>query len=229
MDFGHFRNVVARYGLHNGLFHVSYRAGYRIAKMLVARAVHLTMDALDPGYLEGAQEYETRFLAPDEIRRFAAADPKALPPGWVEEALVRGDECYGVIDGENLAAFGWYANRPTPLDDQLLMHFGNRYYFMHRGFTAPAYRGQRLHGIGMARALRTLHERGCGELVSHVEVNNFASLRSCERMGYVQIGHLAAASVGGHWFVYASRGCRQFGMWLEPRVRPALGSGPAFP
>lgn len=223
MDYGLVQNVVNRYGLHHGLYHVSYRAAHRVAHLLVARAVHLTMDSLDPRYLEGADDYETRFLEADELRRFAAAEPRILPPGWVEESITRGDRCYGIVDGGKLAAFGWYANHPTPLDDQLRMHVDARYHFMHRGFTAPGYRGQRLHGIGMARALRDLNEHGPSELVSHVEVNNFASLRSCERMGYEQIGHLAAARVAGRWLLYASSGCRNYGMWLEPIARGRNG------
>lgn len=44
--------------------------------------------------------------------------------------------------------------------------------------------GNRVAAFGMTHALRAYTERGCKGLVSFVESDNFASLRSCERMGY---------------------------------------------
>lgn len=41
----------------------------------------------------------------------------------------------------------------------------------------------RLHGVGMSMALRHYLARGFKGLVSYVESTNFASLKSCSRMG----------------------------------------------
>jgi len=53
----------------------------------------------------------------------------------------RGDRCYALFDGELLAAYGWYSDLPTPIDEHFVLHFDRTYTYMYGvGYTLPAYR-----------------------------------------------------------------------------------------
>ena len=87
---------------------------------------------------------------------------------------------------------------------------------MYKGYTIPAYRGKRLHGIGMSLALKSFSERGARGLISYVEFNNLQSLRSVERTGYRLFGDIYLARVGGNERSLSTPGCRRYGFHLEP-------------
>ena len=99
---------------------------------------------------------------------------------------------------------------------------------MYRGFTHPDYRGQRLHAIGMTRALVAWLARGARGFVSTVASRNDASLKSCFRMGYREFGTIYELRLGRllglrnprsrflrRHLVYRTPGCRAFGFVLE--------------
>ncbi len=112
------------------------------------------------------------------------------------------------LAGDDLAAYGWYSNKPTTLDfEGLRLQFDDKYIYMYKGFTAPEHRGQRLHAIGMTRALEAYLQRGYRGIVSYVEWNNFASLKSCYRMGYRHLGNVVIAGVRGHYILRHDAGC----------------------
>ena len=62
--------------------------------------------------------------------------------------------------------------------------------YMSYGFTHPDFRGFRLHGLIMGLALQALAKRGITKLVSLVAWTNWASLKSCERLGYINLGNM---------------------------------------
>ena len=145
-----------------------------------------------------------------------------MRPGFAREALDHGDECFGVLDGGVLASYGWYSNRPshiTELSEDLLLHFDPGYLYMYKGYTLPSHRGERLHGLGMALALREALRRGCRGLVSTIEANNFSSLRSSYRMGYRRFGRVYAGRPFGKFRARATAGCRAYGFRVEPLGR----------
>jgi hypothetical protein len=47
-----------------------------------------------------------------------------------------------------------------------------------------------LHGLVMGLALQELAKRGITKLVSLVAWTNWASLKSCERLGYLNLGNM---------------------------------------
>ena len=126
-----------------------------------------------------------------------------------------GDRCYTLFDGERLAAYGWYSDLPTPIDEHFVLHFDRAYTYMYAGYTLPAYRGKRLHAVGMCRALRAITEEGKKGLISFVFSNNFASLQSVMRMGYRIFGEVYLFRAGNYCFAYATNGCRNYGFWVE--------------
>src|SRR5204863_3951591 len=100
-------------------------------------------DVPDPQLFE-APGFTGRFAAPDELCRLTGDPTYDLPADFVTQALERGDRCYGLWQGDLLAAYGWYSNQPTAIDDQFILHFDPAYTYMYKGFTLPAFRGQRL-------------------------------------------------------------------------------------
>jgi hypothetical protein len=95
---------------------------------------------------------------------------------------------------------------------------------MYKGFTDPRYRGQRLHAIGMTRALHEYRRRGLRGIVSYVESTNFDSLKSCFRMGYKVFGSIYLARLLGRHFARSSPGCEPYafrvviGQYTAPRA-----------
>lgn len=165
--------------------------------------------ALDPGYRHG-------FLEPARIRELARDPAHAMEQGFVDEVLARGDRCYAIFDGDALANYCWYARHSTPLEDDLILHFDSRYVYVYKCWTMPAYRGRRLHGIGMSHAVRELARDGCQGIIAWVESTNYRSLSSGARMGHEEFGVIRYAKIGSRYRVWADRGCRDHGFRLEP-------------
>jgi hypothetical protein len=186
----------------------------------------VTISRVDAGFLKSPDGYTPMFLSPSMLRKFAKDPAYELSESFLEEAESKGDECYAICDGETLAAYGWYSFRPTRIDPpDVLIHFSSEYVYMYKGFTHTSYRGQRLHAIAMSLALQSYRSRGYEGLVSYIESNNFDSLKSCARMGYVIFGTAYIGKIFGRHFQHCSRGCEKLGFRLE-RASP-VGSHPS--
>lgn len=208
------RKTAVDFGWPAALQAVAQGAVNRVVFFRVLKCVQVS--EVDPRYLAIDPRFEHRFLDAATLRRFSE-DPKYdLSPEFLDEALGKGDQCYGILDGDRLASFGWYSVVPTKISDDLRFHFDPRYVYMYKGFTDPDYRGQRLHALGMTWALKLLRERGAEGLVSYVDATNFDSLRSCYRMGYRDVGQLYCLRAGERYWIRADAGCRKAGVSLEP-------------
>lgn len=201
-----------RDGTRIALHGLAIRVIKRVAPYDAMYGVQLTLDQLTLPECE--IPYETRFLEPHELLRFSESEP-TLPAEFVLDAVDRGDRCYAILDGDRLAAYSWYSMRPTLVFDALHLHFDPAYCYMYNGYTHPDYRGQRLHGIGMARALRALTEAGWRGFVSVVDTDNVRSLRSCFRMGYRTFGVIRILGKGERKWIHASAGCAPYGVTLS--------------
>jgi hypothetical protein len=173
-----------------------------------------------PEFLKCDEKYRGLFLDQAMLMEFAGRPEYELSTNFLNQALEKGDECYGFLDGNVLAAYGWYSNTPTRINPaDLVLHFDRRYIYMYKGFTHALYRGRRLYAIGMSRALEAYLARGYKGLVCYVESNNFSSLKSCYRMGYADFGRLYVARVCNRYFLHSDAGCRhcEFELeWLRP-------------
>ena len=74
----------------------------------------------------------------------------------VEEALASGHRCSAVFDGERLANYGWYGPPPCRVNRTFRVAFRGPWLYKHHGFTAPEYRGRRLHALGIQASMREL-------------------------------------------------------------------------
>jgi|RhiMethySRZTD1v2_1073278.scaffolds.fasta_scaffold06869_3 hypothetical protein len=216
----HVRDDLQRHGIRATLHDLAYRAlnvvaDFEALKGMIARLG----DVRDPA-LFAAPGFHGRFIEPDELAD-GYAGTHELWPAFLRDAAQRGDRCYALFQGETLASYGWYSDLPSSIDDNFLLHFDPAYVYMYKGYTVPAYRGLRLHAVGMCRALREFTAEGKAGLISYVQSNNFASLRSVARMGYRIFGTVLLVRVGGRSFTYATRGCRAYAFWVEPTARPS--------
>jgi Acetyltransferase (GNAT) family len=179
----------------------------------------IRIEAVNPEFLKCDKPYRGEFLSHARLTELTRDNPQyEITEEFLRQAFAKGDECYGFLDGEVLAAYGWYSNGPTEISiPGMMLHFDPHYIYMYKGFTHKNYRGQRLHAIAMTRALEAYLSKGYQGIVSYVEWNNFSSLKSCYRMGYVDFGNLYLARVFGRYFTGAGRGCGRYQFRLDYR------------
>jgi L-amino acid N-acyltransferase YncA len=211
-----------RHGVGAALFDIGCVAMNRVARLQVLNGMAVQLgDVTDPQMFEAPPGFEGRFLEAEQMEEFARAGTCELDLPFVEAAVRRGDRCYAVFTEEALAAYGWYSQQPTRIDDNFTLHFDPAYAYMYKGYTLPAYRGKRLHAFGMCQALRAVTAEGLRGLVSYVAANNFASLKATSRMGYRSFGDIYLMRLAGRPFAYATAGCRPYDFWAEPNASVA--------
>lgn len=220
------RTGIQRHGLVNTLYAHSLKAIETLFALKILRGVHVARP--DPSFLQCAERYTPGFLPATQLREHARNPGSELSSGFLDEALARGDECYAIREGDSLAAYGWYSFGRTPIGiPDLVLNFSSDYVYMYKGFTDSRHRGQRLHAIGMTRALEHYLGEGYTGMVSYVEAANFDSLKSCFRMGYSVFGSIYVIRLFGHHHAFSSPGCRRFGFRLNRQPNPAaLDSAP---
>jgi hypothetical protein len=203
-----------RQGAANLLYALGIKAVNAVVPFKILRGVMI--EEPDPAYLAAPKTYVAGFLPESRLRAFAADPASEMSDAFLDAALGKGDECYAILDGAKLAAYGWYATTPTPIGPpELSLHFRADYVYMYKGFTDPRYRGQRLHAIGMTRALHEYRRRGLRGIVSYVESTNFDSLKSCFRMGYQVFGSIYLAQPLGRQLAFSSPGCERYAFRVE--------------
>jgi hypothetical protein len=216
---GRFRHKLEKLGPAKTLHLALVRLLNRISLFKVLRGILLLR--VDPNFLDCATHLTPGFLDEEQLRRLARDPANELDASFLSEALAKGDRCYAILDGDKLAAYGWYSRRPTRIDPPaLLLGFDSRLVYMYKGLTRPEYRGQRLHAVGMNRALQHYLEHGAKGIISYVESTNFDSLKSCYRLGYRHFGSIYLWRVFGHYLRVYSPGCRshEFGLsGAQPR------------
>jgi len=204
-----FLNSVKTQGLSDTVYDLAYRGVSSVTPFMILKCV--TIDVADPKFLLSSNGYACEFLDPEKLMDLSKNQEYQLERNFLDEALNKGDECFAILDGDSLASYGWYSNRPTKVSDELELHFNEQYIYMYNGFTHPNYRGQQLHAIGMTMALNHYLNRGYRGIVSWVESNNVNSLRSCHRMGYRNFGEIYIIKLLRNHFIFRSSGCRDYG------------------
>ncbi len=178
--------------------------------------VGMTLEKASLESLKLDPRFQSGLMKPQQLARFVGA-PGSGDPGFglsyegLAHAERNGVECYAIIDGgERLASLGWYSCEPI-VNDGNPVYFDPGWAYMFRGYTDPDYRGFRLHGVGMARAMLEFQKRGLKGLISDVDGRNLSSLKSVFRLGYKRIGALCIFQVFGKELIWADAGCRQYG------------------
>lgn len=211
---------IRRHGIGAALYEGAVRTLGAVADFKILRGVAVVHP--EPAFLQCP--YEARLIGGRELREFARDPANEMSREFLDEALARGDQCYGIVDHGRLAAYGWYAFGPTPIGiPRVMLHFRRGYVYMYKGFTHKDYRGQRLHAIGMTRALAHYLGSGHKGIVSYVESTNFDSLKSCFRMGYAVFGTITLVKLPGGWRGFSTPGCARYDFRVDTSA--STGSG----
>lgn len=185
-----------RFGLSNAL--------RRSRDVLLNRVLHLSvytfvwLERKSLAELASPDErFHFRCLTADEVAQFAKDPSYYIEPVMAERVRNGREICYAALCGDRLAAFGFYALRfiEPQHASGVAMSFPKDTAFMTFGLTHPDFRGERLHGLIMAGALRALGDRGITNLASLVARSNLASLKSCYRLGWTSLGNMTI--IGG--------------------------------
>lgn len=208
------REDLQRHGLAPTLADVAIRAIKRVLPFTVLRGLYVGV--VDPAYLQANGRYRCGFLDRTALLQYCRHEYE-LSEEFLQKALAKGDQCFGILDGDMLASYGWYSNHPTDVAEDLQLYFDRLYMYMYKGFTHSRYRGRRLHAIGMTMALKHYLDHGFKGLVSYVESNNLSSLKSVFRMGYRGFGSIYVVKVFGRYLIHCTRGCRDYGFGVEPK------------
>jgi hypothetical protein len=207
------RAILARHGLAALAYWLAVRCLNWAVEFKMLRA--LVAHCPNPKFLKCPSGYRAMVLTENMVYEFSRDPINEMSQRFVDEALQRGDQCYAILDGDALAAYGWYAFGATPIGlPGMLLCYRSDYVYMYKGLTHDRYRGQRLHAIGMTLALRHYRSSGRKGLVSYVESVNFDSLKSCKRMGYLVFGSVYVVKILGRHFSFSSAGCSEYGFRL---------------
>jgi RimJ/RimL family protein N-acetyltransferase len=168
------------------------RIAQRLMTFEVVHVVWLELDRMRPE-LNPDPEFTFRFLTPEEVLTYSDDPANQLDPLFADRAADGHDLCFAALSGERLAAYGWYALESIEEGPccNVDISYPADVAYMYNGFTSPDFRGKRLHGLAMGLALRALADQyGVTRLVSTVNWTNWASLKSCFRLGYEDVGRM---------------------------------------
>jgi ribosomal protein S18 acetylase RimI-like enzyme len=219
MNAAFYRDLLRQHGMGALCYHLAYRAANHLLHLRVWNTLVITVDTIDPGILAESRAAGVRMLEAAAMSPYADDPHYGLSRQTLDEAIARGDRCAAIFDGDVLAAYGWYATQPIRLLEVAgapLLHFDPAYAYMYNGYTHPAYRGRRLHAIGMAAALEAYTKEGRAGLVSYVDSSNFSSLKSCRRMGYRSFGRVSMFVLGTRQHYRSTSGCKRYDFRIEP-------------
>ena len=194
----------AEHGAAAGWQWLTDRVGARLVNLGVSEVVWLELADIKLSG-EPPAGFEFRWLTPDEIAT-CVCEENELSEHHVARAAAGHDLCFAALQNDRLAGYGWYAlgSIEAVHCDNTALSFPSDVAYMYKGFTHSDFRGLRLHGFAMRLALEALAaERGITKLVSTVSWLNFASLKSCERLGYRCLGRMTKVGWGpcstGHY------------------------------
>lgn len=126
----------------------------------------ISLADLEPSALENRFGFEGRFLGSNALAELASRAEYRLSDDLIAGSLRKGDECYGIMDGDVLASYGWCSRKPTALTDDLIVLFNPDYVYLYAAFTNPKYRGKRCQALKTAFALREVTERGSKGIIA---------------------------------------------------------------
>jgi hypothetical protein len=186
----------------------------------LSQMLRLRLESLPP-FSGFDPEIAFRFLTPAEVNRFAQDPRNQLAAEFPARAQSGHDVCLAALRGDRLASYSWYAFRSIEGRHHVgvSMSYSANTAYMYNAFTRPEYRGRRLYGIGITLALRELAERGVTQLITTVNCANFASLQSCRRIGFENIGRLCTFGGGPKRRAIVPRTAKRLGISFGRRAR----------
>jgi hypothetical protein len=211
-------DYIRRLGVRRSLVRGAYVAVNQLVSLSVFDCIRMGPENINKALTEIPNGYECRFLKPGEAGRFEG-QLTGIAAKNLRHAVAQDDDIYVVLDGDRVANIGYYGAGPTPVQDNLVIHFLPPSRYMYGGYTTAAYRGGRLHALGILRAAQDLFDRQVPHLVSVCERTNYRAAVSVFRMGWQPHGLLYHVGIGSRNWIGRTAAGRNLGMelrWQSP-------------
>jgi hypothetical protein len=174
---------------------LAYRAARKVMTLDVTVLVWLARQKLRlPGIDDASVAFQ--FLAPGDVRRHGRDEANGLVPEMGERIAAGNDFCFAAFCDGRLASYAWFAlgsieaehNRGAEPNSGVAVSFPADVAFLYKGFTHPDFRGRKLHGEVIGRALLELEPRGIGAMLSTTDWTNRAARRALAGIGFEELG-----------------------------------------
>ncbi len=215
----HYRRV----GLFALVHAVLYRFAQRLMTLDVTRVLLLDQQAIKiPKQIDSETRFD--FLTAEEVCRFSEDPHSELHASHADRLAGGRDFCFAAISENRLAAYAWFAldsvsaegNRGRQENTGVAVAFPQNTAFMYHGFTHPDFRGQGLYGQINGLAMRKLSDQGIQFLLSTMDWTNRAAYRSCQRLGFIELGFLWRWGWGRWMHTWAPQKAKRLGFRFGP-------------
>jgi GNAT superfamily N-acetyltransferase len=150
-----------------------------------------------------------------------------LTPEKVRSAFGRGALCVGALHDDALLGYIWLAFGSTPHVGGVWVDFPPDARYSYKSFVRPLWRGRRIAAGLAAHADELCLKRGRTRTVAFIELHNYASIRSAERMGTKTVGFAGYLICLGMVLAFHSPGARRFGFrFHKPKADADAGAEP---
>ena len=177
----------------------------------------LKLSDIDPVYFKRKDGLRYEFLNEAQIRKFCKEPDNDMSEKFINEALSHGEECFAALDGDKLANYAWYSDRPSHARRDIYFYFNNDHKYRHKAFTNKNYRGKSLNVINKVKACEYYTEKGYKGLLSIVEAHNFNSLRSNNKVNTYSNGNIYIIMLFNKYFSFADRKAKKMGCFFAPK------------
>jgi hypothetical protein len=219
MKFKSFKDSYSRFGLFNTVYDAAYRGLNSVCVFQSLKGMIATEESLAKVELPEDSKLTIKFLSNEELLDHAKDLSNELTSEFLEKAFQKEDHCLAILDDDKIASYGWYSNKPTRILNNIDLFFSSDWMYMYKGLTKPEYRGMRLHAVGMCHATSYFTEQGFKGLISYVESNNFASMKSVTRMGYKIFGSVyIIICLFNKFATWSSAGCEGYQFHADAHV-----------
>jgi len=212
-----------RFGMTGAIYKVADVVLHKVFHTYVHTFMSLELKAVETMACSDPQ-FTFRFLTADEIEKFAQDSSYYIDSSLADGVRSGNEVCFAALAGERLAAFGCYTLGYVPPEQcaGAPLSFPADVAYMSYGLTHPDFRGARLHGLIMGLALQELAKRGVTKFVSIVAWTNWASLKSCWRLGYINLGNMTTIGTKHRAIGFYPKAAKELGVRFGRRaVRPS--------
>lgn len=213
---------ILEYFKHHGLWRTTHRVVHSACNRAFRYNTFVVMwmpTSFTPEPIDLTSErLEIRKLGREEAFAVSRLPGSGMPEAYVEEALARGDECFGVTIEEEPVCVSWFARRgPVTIYRWWNVEFFGDYVYVHAVYTSPAYRGRRLAEKNLHAAVKRYALAGATGMFALVESSNYASLNAFRRAGYTPRATIRTAQIGGRLLVRHDSECVSAQVFVRPR------------
>jgi len=201
---------ISRWGVLKALQRKVYRWCRRAlgVHLHVIRTCALDPDPELPARLDNMS---IRKIQKAELIRYCDDPDLRLGRRFVNSAIARGDQAFGIFDGSRLVAYTWRAMAAAPHGKQVRVRVPAPYNYSYKAYTHPDFRGRRLMPTVLLFSDKEMLEHGFSHRAGFVDIDNFESLAAGKYMGSNPIGYAGYVEWFGRFFAFRTRAVREIG------------------